>query len=163
MDTLNIISWNIFGLKRNIPLLNMFCKNFKGIIALQEALLWPHDLAICDSIHEDFRTFSTSSMQVTDQIIAGRPKGGLSFLWHKSLDNMIKVMTYRSDRLLGLQVTVGNSKILIINVYMPWENNNNFDHYCMILGELHSIIHDSPADHICIIGDLNSHPHKTIL
>ena len=99
-------------------------------------------------------------MDPTEFIIQGRPKGGLTFLWHKSLDKSVKVMPYNTDRLLGLQVTLEDRSILFINAYLPWESPSNFDQYCMILGELQSIINDSTADHVCIIGDFNAHPSK---
>ena len=160
MEQLSILSWNIYGIKRNLPILNEFCKEFRGLIALQETLLLPHDLATCDAVHEDFNSFSISSMDPTEHILQGRPKGGLSFLWHKSLDKTVKIITYNTDRLLGLQVTLEDSCILFINVYFPWDNPSNFDQYCMTLGELQSIINDSTADHICIIGDFNAHPSR---
>ena len=160
MDTLKVVSWNLYGIKRNIPILNEFCNEFRGIIALQETLLLPHDLSICDSIHEEYNSFSISSMNSSEYIIQGRPKGGLSFLWHKSLDKNVRVISLNNDRLLGLQVTLEDTSILFINTYLPWESPSNFDQYCSILGELQSIINDSTADHVCIIGDLNAHPSK---
>ena len=62
--------------------------------------------------------------------------------------------------MLGIQVAAGNTTVLIINVYMPWESHTNFDQYCMVLGDLQGIIQDSTADHVCIIGDLNAHPSR---
>lgn len=160
MESLNIVSWNVYGIKRNLPILHEFCKEFRGIVALQETLLLPHDLSISDTVHEDYNSFSISSMDSTDYIIQGRPRGGLSFLWHKSLDKSVKVISLNSDRLLGLQVTLNDTSVLFINVYMPWESPSNFDHYCMLLGDLQSIINDSTADHACIIGDFNAHPTR---
>ena len=159
METVSLTSWNCFGLKKNKVFIDELCKNSE-IVALQETLLWPHDANEIDSIHPNFNGFSKSSMNVTNHIVPGRPKGGLSFLWNKSLDNCIKIVNYHSDRLLGLRLETNNTKILYINVYMPWEIHYNFDLYVQILGEIHSIIHDSTDDHFCIIGDLNAHPSR---
>lgn len=159
-NSLRVCTWNCFGAKRNKSFIHELCKKNLNIIALQETLLWPHDISMTDSIHENFNSFSISAMEVTENIVVGRPKGGLTFLWHKSLDNSVAIINYNSDRILGLQVSLGNCAILFINVYMPWECHSNADHYDLLLGQLQSIIHDSSADHICIIGDLNAHPNK---
>ena len=98
-------------------------------------------------------------MDINSKIVNGRPKGDLSFMWNKCLDAAISIINFPSDRLLGLQLRLDNSNLLIINVYMPWECPSNADHYGETLGEIHSIIDDSEADYVCIIGDLNADPN----
>ena len=159
METVSITSWNCFGLKKNKVIIAELCRS-SDIVALQETLLWPHDANEIDNIHPNFKGFSKSAMNVSNHIVSGRPKGGLSFLWNKSLDNCIKIVNFDSDRLLGLRLETNNSKILYLNVYLPWENRSNFDEYVQLLGEIQSIIHESNDDHFCIIGDLNAHPSR---
>ena len=155
-----ITSWNCFGIRRNKELLKDLCDNNNGIIALQETLLWPHDLSMSDTLHQNFNSFSISAMEVNEKIVSGRPKGGLTFLWNKSLDSCVSIKKYDSDRLLGLMLRLGNYTILIINVYMPYECQSNFDQYGILLGQLQSIIHDTTVDHVCLIGDFNAHPNR---
>ena len=159
MERINATSWNCFGLKRNKVFVADLCRN-SDIIALQETLLWPHDAALIDAVHPDYRGFSKSAMDITSHIVSGRPKGGLCFLWNKSLDNYVRVINYDSERLLGLRLEVNNMKFLFINVYLPWESRLNFDEYVQLLGEIQSIIQDSNDDHFCILGDFNAHPTR---
>ena len=159
MESLKIASWNCYGLKRNKETVVNLSREV-DIIALQETLLWPHDLPMTDNINPEFHSFSKSSINVTNKIVSHRPFGGLSFLWHKKLGKYINIINYDNDRLLGMKIAYPNHSILIINTYMPWENPNNFDDFAMLLGEILSIIDDSDADHYCIIGDLNAHPFR---
>lgn len=159
MGQLTVTSWNCFGIKRNLEFIRDLCHQ-SSIIALQETLLWPHDIAMTDNIHPDFNSYSKSAMDVSSHIVVGRPHRGLSFMWHKSIDNAISIINYNSDRLLGLNFQSNNVKILFINVYLPYECHSNFDNYCQTLGDIFSITQDSEADQICILGDFNAHPNK---
>lgn len=157
--SINVTSWNCYGLKKKKVFIEELCKNSE-IIALQETLLWPHDANEIDTVHSNFKGFSKSAMDPTASIISGRPYGGLSFMWNKNIDKHVKIVNYRSNRLLGLQMEVNNTKTVFINVYLPWERRSNFDEYVQLLGEIASIMHDTIADHFCIIGDFNAHPTK---
>ena len=156
---ITVTSWNCYGLKNKKDSVSKICSN-SHIMALQETLLWPHDLHISDTIHSDYNSYSTSAMEVTNNIVKGRPHGGLSFLWHKSIDKHVKILSYNCDRILGLKLMMNNVSTLLINVYLPCDNPNNFDQFCLLLGQIQSIIHDSDADHFCVLGDFNAHPSK---
>ena len=99
-------------------------------------------------------------MDVNNKIIKGRPHGGLSFLWRKSIDDSVSIINYNSDRLLGLRLTVQNMTILFINVYMPWETPDHFDEFSQLLGLIDGITQDAEADHVCLLGDFNAHPTR---
>ena len=159
MEKLKILTWNCRGLKNNQVSASNVCHQ-SDIVALQETLLWPCDVNLTDGLHPDFKGFSKSAMDVTNKIIKGRPFGGLSFLWRKSLDESIRIINYNSDRLLGLRLAVQNSSILFINVYMPWDSPDHFEDYTQLLGTIYSIIQDSDTDHICLLGDFNAHPTR---
>ena len=159
MDPLRITSWNCRGVRSNIEIIAELCKESQ-ILALQETLLWPHDILLTDNIHNDFISYSKSAVPVEEKIIRHRPYGGLSFLWKKSLDSCITIVNFENPRLLGMKLNLNNNVILILNVYMPWETQQHFDHYSLLLGEIQSIIEDSDANHYCIIGDLNAHPTR---
>ena len=156
---LKVTSWNCFGLNSNKVPVSELCQ-ISDIVALQETLLWPHDINATDTIHPEYKGYSKSAMNCNNNIIVGRPHGGLSFLWRKSLDDTVSIINYNSDRLLGLSLAVHNTSILFINVYMPYETRDHFDEFIQVLGEIHSIIQDTEADHICLVGDLNAHPDK---
>ena len=129
-NLLKIASWNCNGLKRKKEFIAELCNDL-DIVALQETLLMSHDLNETENIHRDFKCFSKSSVDSNIEILTGRPYGGLSFMWHNSLDRFINIINYASDRLLGLCLKLDNCKILFLNVYLPYQDTNlcNFDHY----------------------------------
>ena len=161
-DKLKLASWNCRGLKNKKEFISDLCRGL-DLVALQETFLFPYETNEIENISQDFKGYSKSSIDPTVKIIKSRPYGGLTFLWRESLDEFISICNFESDRLLGLMLNINGCKILFINVYMPWYNRGNhlhFDHYVQLLGELQSIIHDSDADHFCIIGDFNAHPTR---
>ena len=50
--------------------------------ALQETWLFPCYLAVPSTLVIDANSFSLSSIDVTNGIKAGRPYGGITFIWH---------------------------------------------------------------------------------
>ena len=101
---------------------------------------------------------SLSSIDVTSGIRAGRPYGGITFIWHRDFDCNIQVKRYKSDRILGLSVTMNGSSILFINVYLVVTCLAKYEEYIMCLGILSSILESHEEDHVCILGDFNATP-----
>ena len=159
MESLTITSWNCYGLKNKKEAISQICQSSE-LVALQETLLWPHDLTVTDAIHPEFNSHSISSMETSTEIVRGRPHGGLSFLWNKSIDKHATIINFDTSRLLGLKVNFNGSITLFINVYMPYETHDHLDEFNAILGTLHSTIQELNIDHLCIIGDFNAHPTR---
>ena len=67
------------------------------------------------------KRFNTSVAQhfFTNGIKAGRPYGGITFIWHRDFGCNIQVKRYESVRILRLSVKMNGSSILFINVYFP--------------------------------------------
>ena len=52
------------------------------------------------------------------------------FLWRRSLDPFIEILVYDDEkRLLGLKITTSNATILVLNVYLPYQSDDNVDEY----------------------------------
>ena len=86
---------------------------------MQETWLFPWDLAVPSTQLIDVNSFSLSSIDVTNGMKAGRPYGGITFIWHRNFGCNFQVKRYESDRILGLSITMNGSSILFINVYFP--------------------------------------------
>ena len=91
-------------------------------------------------------------------INAGRPYGGIIFIWHRDFGCNIQVKKYESDRILGLSVTMNDSSILFINVYFPVACDEKYEAYIMCLGILSSILESHDEVHVCILVDFNATP-----
>ena len=57
-------------------------------------------------------SFSLSSIDVTNGMMAGHPYGGITFIWHRDFGCNIQVKRYESDRILELSVTINGWSIL---------------------------------------------------
>ena len=47
-------------------------------------------------------------MTTDDKLLRGRPHGGVSILWRKSLSHIVKTVKYDDDRVIGI-VNRGNA------------------------------------------------------
>ena len=82
--------------------------------------------------------------------------GGVCILWHKSMSKHIKKLDVGNERIQAIQLQTQNSKIIIINVYMPTFESNSTRKYQECLDILNAII-AANNKHDCIIcGDFNA-------
>ena len=152
-SNLKLSTFNCTGYKSSESYIrSVLCAKYH-LIALQETWLLPNELARCDAIHPDFNSFATSAVDTGGRVLRGRPYGGLTWLWHKTLDSKVKPVVYGEDRILGLRFNVGNCSILFLNVYMPTQTNENKLEFLRILGKIASIIEESSEDSVCLMGD----------
>ena len=71
---------------------------------IQEHWLYPDELTYMSFLSEYFCSFSTSSMTIDDKLLRGRPHGGVSILWRKSLSHIVKTVKYDDDRVIGIEL-----------------------------------------------------------
>ena len=73
-------------------------------------------------------------------------------------------MVYDDEkRLLGLKITTFNATILVLNVYLPYQSDDNVDEYQAILGKIQAITDSFDSSNIFIVGDFNADLIKTSL
>ena len=114
-------------------------------------------------MHSDFSARGISSIDYGDGF-SGRPDGGLCFLWRRTLDPFIEILVYDDEkRLFGLKITTSNATILVLNVYLPYQSDDNVDEFQAILGKIHAISDSFESSNIFIIGDFNADLTKTSL
>ena len=84
---------------------------------------------------------------LTDQsILVGRPHGGLGILWRKSLGDSIQVHKYlqESQRVMAVKFEYDNQKVLILNVYMPYDDRSHGENYeCFFISSWANTFFDS--------------------
>ena len=125
------------------PLLCIFDKNLAKI-----EKLFPSDLVI----------YSKGSFKENSRIKQGRGKGGLSFIWHKSLDHVTSRYQVKNNRIQVLSLALPDCKLLLINTYFPQDTQNeNFDEQDLLgcLTTIESIIASTDHDQAIVLGDLN--------
>ena len=130
-----IASFNCYGLGSSREYVAELVKEY-DLVALQETWLFPWDLAVPSTLGIDVNFFSLSSIDVTNGIKAGRPCGGITFIWRRDFGCNIQVKRYESDSILGLSITINGALILFMNVYFPVTCHEKHEEYIMFLGIL---------------------------
>ena len=157
-NALQVSTFNCHGFKSCSEYIRVNILKIADIVALQETWLMPYEVALPDGLSESHCAFSTSSVQVEEALVRGRPYGGLSFLWSERLAECVNVVQYADDRILGLQMADCGFTTLFLNIYMPTQCPENHDSYLSYIGKIEGIIRDSNADSICMLGDFNAQP-----
>jgi exonuclease III len=153
-QSIRVCTYNCRSVKSSYDVVRELC-NISDICLIQEHWLAEYDLPLLSNIHDEFYARGVSAMDASN-LLVGRPFGGVAFLWRKSLGSVVKVSTYDDSRLIGLEITSGATKILIICVYLPTNSRENFDEYVSYLGKIHSIVDEANTSNVYIVGDWNA-------
>ena len=105
LDKFQVSSFNCTGIKSSVEYIAQHLCKDNDIIALQETWLLPYDLPLCDSIHPEFCAFATSSVDVGTGVVRGRPHGGLAFLYRRSIEPHVTLLTLNTLNTLNTLFT----------------------------------------------------------
>ena len=92
----------------------------------------------------------------SEELLIGRPHGGIAILWRKSIANHCKIVEYNDNRLLGIELNNDNNALLLLNVYLPCCTNNNHADFSYYLSKINSILCDYKSPYAYAIGDFNA-------
>ena len=149
------ISWNCNGYNSSEYDVRLLCEQH-DVLFLQEHWLREDELSKLNTLHPDFNGYGISAMKTDSSILRGRPYGGVCVLWRKSLSNSFKIMRLDDTRILGCTLAIDDDVILFINVYLPYQCDDNFDTYVQHLGIISSFIHEHSTPAIVVVGDFNA-------
>ena len=151
---LKITSFNCHGIGSSIDTIRQLTDEFQ-IVMLQETWLYSDEFTKVSQISDTFQSFSLSSMTLDDKLLTGRPHGGLSIMWNKSLSNIVKTIQYDDTRIIGMEMQSNDFTLLFLTVYLPYECDMYYDDYCFYLSKLQCIIDSANTPYIFILGDFN--------
>ena len=115
----------------------------------------PHNTHVFNGLNDDFYSFSISAVD-QEEFIVGRPYGGLTILWRKSVDHMCKVINFSDNRILGLELSADGRQLLALNVYLPFYCPENTNNYLFYIGKTSAIMEDSNTSEFMVLGDFNA-------
>ena len=103
-----------------------------------------------------FLSVSVSGMDISE-LVCGRPFGGCSILYRKTLASCITPLDSCSNRFCGVKFNCSSGlSMLLICVYLPSSSSPSyFTEYLNTLGELDGFIHSCHSDVVVIVGDFN--------
>ena len=157
MDKLRTITYNCRGYKSSISDVLDLCATC-DIILLQETWLLPSELHLLTTLHPEFSARGISAVNITDDVLRGRPHGGLAVLWMESLSPYMTVALPDGNvRMMNVIIQLPQcAPLLLVNVYMPYQSDANYDVFMDTLGRLSSIIDDAETSSVSVIGDFNA-------
>ena len=163
-DLLTVISYNSTGF--NAQRSDFICdiveqrKRENCIVAIQEHFIFDKNLAKIQKLFpSDFVVYSKGSFKDNSRIKMGRGKGGLSLIWHKSLDHLTtRIQVKLNNRIQCLCLELPGCRLLLINAYSPQDSQtDNFDEQDLIscLTTIENLIASTAHDQVVVLGDLN--------
>ena len=154
---LKITSYNCNGFKnRNFNYINEIFKKC-DILMLQETWLYSFEHKHFPKVIPNCQYNAISAMDEANVSRLGRPYGGVAILWNKNLKMSFIPITTSSDRVCAVNIKSNNFNIIIVNVYMPNDNDSdeNFNIYGDILCEISSVMNTYNDCKFIIGGDFN--------
>jgi len=125
------------------------------ILLLQEHWLSDAQLSVLGDLHNNNDVpimYNGVSGFDNETVLTGRPYGGCAILWRSDMCANVVPIVIDSRRICAISLSSDTWKLLIINVYMPFENGyTNTDEFVYLLSVIEDIV-ASNGDCQCIIG-----------
>lgn len=156
---LSICTFNCRSFKNSLPVIHDLCEHH-DIVMLQEHWLLPNELGLLNNVHDKFQSYGLSAVDVSIDILVGRPFGGTAILYRKSLAEQVTVVASDESRITSIQLDTNFGPLLLLNVYMPtnYGDESSLELYRDCLAKLHAVITDTDSLHTIIAGDFNCCP-----
>ena len=157
-DDLSICSFNCRSAKSSVKEIAQLCDTHHFVL-LQETWLLPNEIDFLSSIHTDFYACGHSSVDISNNILIGRPYGGTGVLYHKSLAPFVQTIDAHDPRISAIVFHSASGPILIASIYMPtdYQDLDSLVDYQNLCGKLHSVVFDVSAVHCILAGDFQCH------
>jgi exonuclease III len=125
-----------------------------SILFLQEHWLSDSQSQLFDELSVECRYASVSGFEGTE-VLHGRPYGGCAILWrHGALQNVVR-LEVNSSRIVAVTCSIGCTMLLLINVYLPCDNDSTFADFAFELSVCETLINEYDDHDIVIGGDFN--------
>ena len=162
-ETLTIISYNSTGFNQQRA--NFICDIIdqndreNTIVAIQEHFIFEKNLSKIENLlPNDLVIFSIGSFKDCSRIKRGRGKGGLSLIWHRSIDHNISRIKVNNDRIQCIMIELPACKLLLVNVYFPTDTQTvNFNEQDLLgcIASIENILENNVFDQAILCGDFN--------
>lgn len=156
---LRLSSHNCCSIRNSLPEVVRLCSE-NDVVFLQEHWLVKQNLDYLKTISNDYDAFGVSPIDLAENILVGRPKGGVAVMWRKSLGDAIRAVDFDDPRIIGLRMESNGESWMFINVYLPTDCVENLEEMIECIGKLSAIILECNTSNIAVIGDWNARPGK---
>ena len=156
LSNLSLCTYNCRSLKSSLYDVQRLCANY-DIIFLQEHWLLPFELNTLSNINTEFLAFGVSAVDISSDVLRGRPYGGTAVLYRKQFAPAVEIIDCDDPRLCAVTIQTCEGPVLFVNVYMPTDtrDDNSFDEYVDTCMKISSVFATTNAVYMVIAGDFN--------
>lgn len=140
--TLKIATGNCQYVRSSEPYIRDILKQVH-IMALHATWFCCNEVSRLNSLHKDYVSFSTSTIDESQILRRSRPYGGLGFYCGKRVSKYIKVCHVQHPRVLSITYKDYRFSMFLVNVHVPTSNVENRDKQPVYLGRLASMLDDA--------------------
>lgn len=157
---LNIVSFNCNSIRRKVDIIRELM-NDADILLCQEIILLNDDISFIDSLSDDFKSYSVPSIKINGDNLDGRPSGGLTLFWRKSLNINVNIICSNSHFIIA-NIIYSDKVFSITNVYLPCDDRSNdiIFRYEQLLGEIQAVLDGNNISSFVLMGDFNADPNR---
>ena len=130
-----------------------------------EHWLKPCDLVEMNSIFRNDNLWCNLKSSIpADQLLAGRPYGGVGFICRKPLNCNIREIPQNDDRISVIQIiNNGQIRLTVVGSYLPFFSGTSCEKYNETLDKIHAIT-DATDSPVILLGDMNAQlPQQQVL
>ena len=113
-------------------------------------------MSLLSNINSDIEGFGTTTMDISKGILSGKPYGRVAVLIRKSIRKACQIHSYDDSHLLGITVSTSDISCYFLNVYVPYQCDDNYDLFVEYIGKRSFLIEESAASNLIVLGDFNA-------
>ena len=126
------------------------------IVAFQETWYSKQNLKLINGLHPLFEGIGSAKVDESSGILQGRYSGGVTIMWRKELGKCIRRLELSEDWCVAIEISIGDTKFVLFNVYLPYQCDENEEDYINCLSTLLSYMDDLDNTNFIFIGDWNA-------
>ena len=153
---MSVCSFNCRSIKTSANEIVELCNSY-DIICLQEHWLLPNELNYLSDIHNSFLAVGQSAVDLSDEILIGRPYGGTGIMYNKSLGQLVTPIDTNNARVTAVMLSLACGPVLLVSVYFPTDygDTDSLDNFIETCAAITAIYEDSDAVQLIVAGDFN--------
>ena len=157
---IKVASFNCNSVRNNAETVKSLLENY-DLVFLQELMLSKSDLVVLNDFNKNFQNIAFVNDREAEGINEGRPSRGVAIFYRNELSTCILPLLI-DDRSIGVVLSHGSRKILMLNVYMPCDlqTRDALDSYKSMLAKLDVIVREQNIGEVIFAGDFNADPNK---
>ena len=145
---LKVALYNCNSVRNNAEAVKKILENY-DLVFLQELMLSKSDLPLLNDLNQQFQNVAFVKDRETEGINEGRPSKGVAIFYRNELSGSILPLLI-DDCSIGVILSHGSRKILMLNVYMPCDlqTSDALDSYKSMLAGLEVIVHEQKISEV---------------